>query len=178
MRRTHPPRASAKGGSAATSAARRWEVCSSLRGTWTAICAPGASCGSQRARSASLSGTHWSAAFETSRSIPDTSVTAAMSACRNDTPGTARRLREHRRRAVNPLDDDAREPVGQGRGELAGAAAEVQHAHPGARPHARHEVEEGLGALRAEAVVLRRVPGVVRHTPLVARAVCASRRTS
>src|SRR5207248_9264162 len=70
---------------------------------------------------------------------------------------------EHRLGVVDPERLPRRELVVETRGQLARAAPEIDHPHPAARAHERQQVEEGPRALVAEALVLRRVPGVAGH---------------
>src|SRR6266571_4558362 len=72
-------------------------------------------------------------------------------------------LLEHGLRAVDAQGLSGAETVVQGPGQLAGAAAQVDHPHPGPRPHEAQDVEEGLAALVAEPFVLAGVPDVLGH---------------
>src|SRR5205823_12713197 len=70
---------------------------------------------------------------------------------------------EHRLGAVDAERLARRELVVETRGQLARAAPEIDHPYAGAWAHERQQVEERPCALVAEALVLRRVPGVAGH---------------
>ena len=75
--------------------------------------------------------------------------------------------REHVRRALEAERLARAESRVQVRGQLAGAAAEVDDTHARCALDQRHDVVERLSPFAREALVLRGVPGILRHVRIV-----------
>ena len=160
--RVYPCIALANGSSRATSAASTCETWSKLAGTCTASSPPGTSILVNRANNCGWSGSQCRAALEKTTSKGASGSQSPISPCTNVNPGISRTpcALQHGFGRVNADGRRRIELAVERRGELTGAATEVDHATRRPSRDERRQIVERLLTLAAKALVLGRVPGV------------------